>query len=64
MAYAVPAIMLASIAMEESTCNADNVGGAGEQGIMQITADKCPNQQAGAAWYVSSTLFIFPKSTF
>lgn len=38
--------------MEESSCRADLVGGAGEQGIMQITTDKCPNRTANAAWYV------------
>jgi len=47
-ANGVPAIILASIAMEESGCNKDIVGGAGEQGIMQITKDKCPNQTANA----------------
>lgn len=47
--FGVPPILLASIAMEESGCDAGNVGGAGEQGIMQITADKCPNQEAGTA---------------
>lgn len=27
--------------MQESSCNPDTVGGAGEQGLMQITVDKC-----------------------
>lgn len=48
-------MLLASIAMEESGCNKDTVGGAGEQGIMQITKDKCPNQTANAAWCVVFT---------
>ncbi|KIJ67951.1 glycoside hydrolase family 23 protein [Hydnomerulius pinastri MD-312] len=39
--YGVPAIMLASFAMQESSCIASTQGGAGEQGLMQITADKC-----------------------
>lgn len=44
--------------MEESGCVADNVGGAGEQGIMQITDDKCPNGQPGTAWFVDPFSFI------
>ncbi|KAG6819736.1 hypothetical protein H0H93_009127 [Arthromyces matolae] len=39
--YNVPPIMLASFAMQESSCRADLTGGAGEQGLMQITKDKC-----------------------
>lgn len=39
----IPAIILASIAMQESTCNPGAVGGGGEQGLMQITPDKCPS---------------------
>ncbi|KAF9222574.1 glycoside hydrolase family 23 protein [Gyrodon lividus] len=39
--YGVPAIMLASFAMQESSCIPSTVGGAGEQGLMQITVDKC-----------------------
>lgn len=37
----VPAIMLASIAMQESSCRPWTVGDGGEQGLMQITRDKC-----------------------
>lgn len=33
--------MLASFAMQESSCNPNTVGGAGEQGLMQLTKDKC-----------------------
>lgn len=33
----VPAIFLASIAMQESSCDPNKTGGAGEQGLMQIT---------------------------
>ncbi|KAF8316290.1 hypothetical protein DL93DRAFT_2166152 [Clavulina sp. PMI_390] len=47
--YNIPSVILASIAMEESSCNPNAVGGAGEQGMMQITCDKCPNGQCGAA---------------
>jgi len=34
-------MILASFAMQESSCNPDTVGGGGEQGLMQITQDKC-----------------------
>jgi hypothetical protein len=27
--------------MQESSCNPNTVGGAGEQGLMQLTSDKC-----------------------
>lgn len=37
----VPSILIASIAMQESTCNPQTQGGAGEQGLMQLTQDKC-----------------------
>ncbi|KAJ7217828.1 lysozyme-like protein [Mycena pura] len=37
----IPPIMLASFAMQESTCNPETVGGGGEQGLMQLTKDKC-----------------------
>jgi membrane-bound lytic murein transglycosylase MltF len=37
----VASIFLASFAMQESGCNADLQGGNGEQGMMQITPDKC-----------------------
>ncbi|KAJ7188038.1 glycoside hydrolase family 23 protein [Mycena filopes] len=39
--HGIPAIMLASFAMQESSCNKDTIGGNGEQGLMQITKDKC-----------------------
>jgi len=39
--YDLVPIMIASIMMQESTCNKDTVGGGGEQGLMQITKDKC-----------------------
>lgn len=43
----IPAIMLAAFAMEESSCNAGTVGGAGEQGLMQLTQDKCGGAPGG-----------------
>jgi hypothetical protein len=43
----VPAIVFASIAMQESGCNPQVVGGAGEQGLMQITPDKCKGAPNG-----------------
>ncbi|CAL1707375.1 unnamed protein product [Somion occarium] len=40
-------IMIASIAMQESGCKPNVVGGAGEQGLMQITKDKCGEAPGG-----------------
>lgn len=37
----IPAVLLASIAMQESTCRAYVTGPNGEIGLMQITPDKC-----------------------
>ncbi|KAJ7772593.1 glycoside hydrolase family 23 protein [Mycena maculata] len=65
--YGLPAIMLASFAMQESSCNPNTVGGAGEQGLMQLTSDKCGNAPGGnckdvnyniatGAAYIASTL--------
>lgn len=45
--YGVPPIFLASFAMQESSCNPNTVGGAGEQGLMQITKDKCHGAPGG-----------------
>lgn len=39
--------MIASIMMQESSCNKDTVGGGGEQGLMQITKDKCGGAPGG-----------------
>lgn len=39
--FNIPPIILASFAMQESSCNPNTVGGAGEQGLMQITREKC-----------------------
>ncbi|KAA1476030.1 lysozyme-like protein [Dentipellis sp. KUC8613] len=45
--YGIPPIMLASFAMQESSCNPATVGGAGEQGLMQLTSDKCTQAPGG-----------------
>jgi len=45
--YGIPSIMLASFAMQESSCRPWTVGGAGEQGLMQITVDKCGGAPGG-----------------
>ncbi|KAJ3571690.1 hypothetical protein NP233_g3591 [Leucocoprinus birnbaumii] len=45
--YNIPPIMLASFAMQESSCKPETVGGAGEQGLMQITKDKCGGAPGG-----------------
>jgi hypothetical protein len=39
--------MLASFAMQESSCIPTTVGGAGEQGLMQVTVDKCGGAPGG-----------------
>jgi len=45
--FSIPPIMLASFAMQESGCNPDTVGGGGEQGLMQITHEKCAGAPNG-----------------
>ncbi|TBU56376.1 lysozyme-like protein [Dichomitus squalens] len=45
--HGIPPIIVASIAMQESTCNVHEVGGGGEQGIMQISKDKCGGAPGG-----------------
>jgi len=45
--FGVPPIILASFALQESSCNPDTVGGAGEQGLMQITQEKCKGAPHG-----------------
>ncbi|TCD71591.1 hypothetical protein EIP91_007338 [Steccherinum ochraceum] len=45
--HGIPPILIASIAMQESGCNAGATGGAGEQGLMQITKDKCGGAPGG-----------------
>lgn len=45
--FIVPSIMLASFALQESSCNPKTIGGAGEQGLMQITKEKCKGAPHG-----------------
>ncbi|KAH7108433.1 lysozyme-like protein [Auriculariales sp. MPI-PUGE-AT-0066] len=45
--FDIPAIFIAAFALQESSCNPNTVGGAGEQGMMQITVDKCINPPNG-----------------
>jgi len=52
--FGLRAIILASFAMQESSCNPDTVGGGGEQGLMQITPEKChgaPNGNCREPWF-------------
>ncbi|EJU00502.1 lysozyme-like protein [Dacryopinax primogenitus] len=46
-ATGVPDIFLAAFAMQESTCNPGAVGPNGEQGLMQLTVDKCGGAPGG-----------------
>ena len=57
--YGIPAIMLASFAMQESSCNPETVGGAGEQGLMQITRDKCTGAPNGNC---RDPVSVFPRN--
>lgn len=45
--FGLPPILLASFAMQESSCRPDTVGGGGEQGLMQITREKCGGAPGG-----------------
>ncbi|KAJ7925005.1 lysozyme-like protein [Mycena leptocephala] len=45
--YGLKPIMLAAFAMQESSCNPSTVGGGGEQGLMQLTKDKCGGAPGG-----------------
>ncbi|KAJ3829955.1 glycoside hydrolase family 23 protein [Lentinula raphanica] len=45
--FGIPPIMIASFAMQESSCDASTVGGGGEQGLMQLTPDKCTDAPNG-----------------
>ena len=49
-------MLVASIAMQESTCNPKVQGGGGEQGMMQITKDKCKGAPGGDCKDVVCTL--------
>jgi membrane-bound lytic murein transglycosylase MltF len=59
----VPAILLASFAMQESSCNPNTVGGAGEQGLMQLTSDKCVGTPNGNCQDVVSHVVIVSDIT-
>jgi hypothetical protein len=52
--------MLASFALQESSCNPTAVGGAGEQGLMQLTSDKCGDSPGGNCQDVVSNKLAFP----
>ncbi|KAK1235598.1 hypothetical protein PQX77_001191 [Marasmius sp. AFHP31] len=43
----IPPILMASFAMQESSCNPSTTGGGGEVGLMQITVDKCGGAPGG-----------------
>jgi len=43
--YKIPAIFLASFAMQESSCNPGATGPNGEQGLMQVTPANCPSNE-------------------
>lgn len=43
----LPPIMLAAIAMQESTCNPQTTGGAGESGMMQLGSENCQGAPGG-----------------
>jgi len=45
--FKVPSILVASFAMQESGCQPDVVGEGGEQGMMQISQDKCNGAPRG-----------------
>ncbi|PBK91454.1 lysozyme-like protein [Armillaria gallica] len=45
--FGVPSILIASFALQESTCNPSTTGGAGEVGLMQLTPDKCHDAPNG-----------------
>ncbi|SJX66518.1 uncharacterized protein SRS1_11346 [Sporisorium reilianum f. sp. reilianum] len=65
-AHGIPATVLMSFAMQESTCNPGATGGNGEQGLMQITPDKCggaPNGNCKDPWFNVDTGAKYFKST-
>jgi len=45
--FGIPSIFLAAFALQESSCRPETVGGGGEQGLMQITRDKCGGAPGG-----------------
>lgn len=59
----VQPIMIASIMMQESSCNKDTVGGGGEQGLMQITHDKCGGAPNGDCKEPVRIVVVFYRPT-
>ncbi|PWN43178.1 lysozyme-like protein, partial [Ceraceosorus guamensis] len=49
----IPAVVLMSFAMQESTCNPSVKGGNGEIGMMQLTPDKCGGKNC---WDVTTNI--------
>ena len=47
LSFSVPPILLATIALQKSSCNPASVGSNSEQGLMQLTSDKCSNAPSG-----------------
>ncbi|EJT98468.1 glycoside hydrolase family 23 protein [Dacryopinax primogenitus] len=45
--YGIPPIILASIALQESSCDASSMGAGGTTGLMQISQDKCGGAPGG-----------------
>jgi len=45
--FGIQPILLASFALQESSCRPETVGQGGEQGLMQITRDKCGGAPGG-----------------
>ncbi|KIS65840.1 uncharacterized protein UMAG_06218 [Mycosarcoma maydis] len=65
-AHGIPATVLMSFAMQESTCNPNVTGGNGEQGLMQITPDKCGGAPGGNCkdpWFNVNTGAKYFKDT-
>jgi len=56
--FAVPRMLAISIAMQESTCNPNVEGGGGEQGMMQITKDKCGDAPGGNCKDAVRSIFL------
>ncbi|WVQ79815.1 hypothetical protein IAT38_001915 [Cryptococcus sp. DSM 104549] len=50
--YGLKGIMLASFAMQESTCNPSVTGGNGEAGLMQLTKENCGGAPGGNCYDV------------
>lgn len=44
------------MALQESSCNPATVGGNGEQGLMQLTSDKCGDAPGGNCQDIVSTI--------